>query len=217
MKLSELYGVSETPRSNIKLHLSLDNGDIFIGHFNKYGDNKYTTEQGGETRVFDTESGADFNKVIAWSYAAEAQAMNDIITDTALNFGGGPWHTLADIMPTVQGMMQTDYIKTKHQGNYVLICSGYQYIQAEMSFYSGLDYPQSALERLESIDSITTVTRSDSLNMDTIVLAQLKEPQDELHELYIKGLVEAIIAPKADFDYKDYLRNVDCVIIATGC
>lgn len=56
-------------------------------------------------------------------------------TDTATNYGGGDWGTIANVVPTVAGMISAamgDY----HYGPYVLYASTIQYNQATLNYYT---------------------------------------------------------------------------------
>ena len=56
-------------------------------------------------------------------------------TDTAGNYGGGDWGTIANVVPTVAGMISAamaDY----HYGPYVLYASTVQYNQATLAYYT---------------------------------------------------------------------------------
>ncbi len=60
----------------------------------------------------------------------------DTITDTAANFGGGDWGTIANITPTVTGMIASASTTANRRfGPYALFCATPQYTQAQTSFF----------------------------------------------------------------------------------
>ena len=56
-------------------------------------------------------------------------------TDTAGNYGGGDWGTIANVTGTVAGMLSAASLD-RHYGPYVLYVSETQYDQAALTFYS---------------------------------------------------------------------------------
>ncbi|HHY54607.1 MAG TPA: bacteriocin family protein [Chloroflexi bacterium] len=75
-------------------------------------------------------------------------------TDTAGNYGGGDWGTIANIVPTIAGMVSAANAQHNY-GPFHVYISQTQFNQAAMSFYN--DGSGSALNRIKSLDMIEGV------------------------------------------------------------
>lgn len=76
-------------------------------------------------------------------------------TDTASNFGGGDWTTIANIIPTVAGMVNaanTDH----HYGPFTLYVSQVQYNEASLAYYTD-GSGESPLQRILKMPMIAAV------------------------------------------------------------
>ncbi len=78
------------------------------------------------------------------------------VTDTATNFGGGDWGTLANIVPTVAGMINAANAQHNY-GPFQLYVSQTQYNQAALT-YTTDGSGQTALERLQKLAMVAGVT-----------------------------------------------------------
>lgn len=76
-------------------------------------------------------------------------------TDTATNYGGGDWGTIANVVPTVNGMI-TAAVTDRHYGPYTLFLSSTQYLQAANSYYTD-GSGQTALDRIKNLEMIEDV------------------------------------------------------------
>jgi len=95
-------------------------------------------------------------------------------TDTASNYGGGDWGTIANVVPTVSGMISAAMSTGKHYGPYTLLVSTTQYNQAANSYYTD-GSGQTALDRVRALATIEDVQHipSDILADGAVVLVQM--------------------------------------------
>lgn len=95
-------------------------------------------------------------------------------TDTAANYGGGDWGTIANIVPTVSGMISAAMTTGKHYGPYTLLVSTTQYNQAANSYYTD-GSGQTALDRIKALASIEAVEHipADTLADASALLVQM--------------------------------------------
>jgi len=103
-----------------------------------------------ETMLFSGVT-AQLNGAILYGYRTHP----DRNTDTASNYGGGDWGTIANIVPTVSGAINAAYLDN-HYGPYVLYVSGTQFNQAAYSFYTD-GTGQTALDRLRTLNGISDI------------------------------------------------------------
>lgn len=79
------------------------------------------------------------------------------LTDTATNYGGGDWGTLANVVPTVVGMLNA--ANSYHlYGPFILYVSGTQFNQAALSFHSD-GTADTGIARINKLDVDITVKR----------------------------------------------------------
>lgn len=101
-------------------------------------------------------------------------------TDTAANFGGGDWGTIANIQPTVAGMINAANAQNNY-GPFVLYVSMTQYNQAALTNYTD-GSGESPLDRIKKLDMI-----QDVLSLPVSVLADgellMLQPSAEYIEL----------------------------------
>ncbi len=76
-------------------------------------------------------------------------------TDTATNFGGGDWGTLANVQTTVAGMVNAANAQNNY-GPFVLYVSLTQYNQAALTFFTD-GSGESGLDRIKKLDMIQDV------------------------------------------------------------
>lgn len=77
-------------------------------------------------------------------------------TDTAANYGGGDWGTIANVLPTVAGMINAAN-GDNHYGPFQLYVSQTQYNQAALSYYTD-GSGQTALDRISKLPAIAGVS-----------------------------------------------------------
>lgn len=92
-------------------------------------------------------------------------------TDTATNYGGGDWGTIANIVPTVAGMIAAA-VADRYYGPYVLYVSTTQYTQAATSFFA--DTGENAIDRILRIPEVTAVKPNDTLADGNIELVTMQ-------------------------------------------
>lgn len=94
-------------------------------------------------------------------------------TDTASNYGGGDWGTIANVVPTVNGMINAA-MTNRHYGPYVLFVSTTQYLQAANSYFTD-GSGQTALDRIKNLEMIEDVVHlpPDTLADANTTLVQL--------------------------------------------
>jgi uncharacterized linocin/CFP29 family protein len=105
-----------------------------------------------------------------------------INTDTAGNYGGGDWGTIAHITNTVTGMVNAAKAD-RFYGPFGLFVATTQYNQAMMSYYDGLD--STPLGRLNSWEDIEFVEELPTLADGEIMLVELSP--DVVEVAYVPG------------------------------
>lgn len=95
-------------------------------------------------------------------------------TDTAGNYGGGDWGTIANVVPTVNGMISAAMGTGKHYGPYTLFVSTTQFNQAANTYYTD-GSGQTALDRIKALETVEEVVHlpSDTLADGAVVLCQM--------------------------------------------
>lgn len=95
-------------------------------------------------------------------------------TDTAGNYGGGDWGTIANIVPTVSGMISAAQSTNKHYGPYTVMISTTQYNQAANNHYTD-GSGQTALDRIRLLADVEDVIHvpSDTLADGSVLLVQM--------------------------------------------
>lgn len=103
-------------------------------------------------------------------------------TDTAANFGGGDWGTMANIAPTVAGMVNAANAQHNY-GPFVLYVSQPQYNEAALRTYDD-GSGQSAIERILRMQVVSAVTPlpTETLPAGELLLVQLTAEYMELAE-----------------------------------
>ena len=91
-------------------------------------------------------------------------------TDTAANYGGGDWTTLANIVPTVEGMINAANTDN-HYGPFGVYASSTQYNEAALKYFS--ETADTPLERILRMPMVDFVKPADQLADGTIVVTQL--------------------------------------------
>lgn len=91
-------------------------------------------------------------------------------TDTASNYGGGDWGTIANIVDTVAGMINAA-MADRHYGPYMLYANPTQFNEAAFSFYDSTD--ESALMRIRSLPQIAGFEYLPSLAAGELLLIQM--------------------------------------------
>jgi uncharacterized linocin/CFP29 family protein len=84
-------------------------------------------------------------------------------TDTATNYGGGDWSTIANIVPTVAGMISAANAD-KHYGPFVLYCSTVQFNEAALGYYTD-GSGETPLQRILKLPMIDAVQQIDPTNL----------------------------------------------------
>jgi len=134
-------------------------------------------------------------------------------TDTATNYGGGDWTTIANVVPTVSGMISAA-MGDRHWGPYVLYLPTTQYNECTLAYYtdgSG-DTPADRILRMPQISSINllpTLTAGNILlvQMDRTVVEWAQALDIQVREwmsgdgLQSNFKVLAVAAPKVKSDY----------------
>lgn len=93
-------------------------------------------------------------------------------TDTASNFGGGDWGTIANIVPTVAGMIAAANADL-HYGPYVLYVSQIQYNQAALVYYDD-GSGETPLQRIQNMPMISGVTMLPALADGELLLVDMR-------------------------------------------
>lgn len=94
-------------------------------------------------------------------------------SDTATNYGGGDWSTIANIVPTVAGMIAAAN-GDRHYGPFVLYASTVQYNEAALGYYTD-GSGQTPLQRILAMPEIEAVQKMDAaiLPAGELVLVQM--------------------------------------------
>lgn len=131
--------------------------------------------------VINGASGIVVNGATIYGYRSHP----DRNTDTATNYGGGDWGTVANIIPTVRGMITAangDY----HYGPFHLYVAQTQYNQAALTYYDdgSSDKPIDRIMALPPISGVTMLPQlSDgelllvSMTMETVDWAEVMDIQ----------------------------------------
>ena len=99
-----------------------------------------------EDLLFNGDTGVNFQGNVVYGYTNHP----DRATDTAGNYGGGDCGTIANITPTIGGMLQVVENTNRHYGPFVCYISETQYDQAAQTYYSdGSNAAETALMRLK--------------------------------------------------------------------
>ena len=120
-------------------------------------------------------------------------------SDTAVNFGGGDWGTIANIVPTIQGMINAANADRRY-GPFVLYVSSTQYNQAALTYYTD-GSGQTPLDRILAMPQIEAVKQLDiNILPDRLLFNPLKllahRSVEEVVELIAMG--ERVTWPKVE-------------------
>jgi uncharacterized linocin/CFP29 family protein len=145
-------------------------------------------------------------------------------TDTAAGYGGEDWGTIANIVPTVAGMITAlSNATNRYHGPYALLAATTQFNQASTSFYTD-GSGETGLQRIMRMNHIESVEANDTLADGELVLAQLTEDViDYVEEMPITVVewvspdgmighfkVMAAGAPRVKDDYDDRTGVAHC-------
>jgi uncharacterized linocin/CFP29 family protein len=136
-------------------------------------------------------------------------------TDTATNYGGGDWGTIANIVPTVAGMISAAN-GDRHYGPFVLYVSTTQYNEAALAYFTD-GSGDTPLQRILNLPQISAVQQMDTavLPAGQLLLVQMTmnvvdwaEAQDITVVEWMSGdgmtnefKVMAVAAPRVKADY----------------
>lgn len=125
----------------------------------------------GEEKMLFNGSSVVLNSNALYGYRTHPQRS----TDTATNYGGGDWGTIANIVKTVAGMVSAAALD-RHYGPFVLYVSTTQYNQAALSYYddgSG-ETPLQRILKMPQIDAVQPMD-PDVLPDGELLLVQMTE------------------------------------------
>lgn len=102
-------------------------------------------------------------------------------TDTATNYGGGDWGTIANVVSTINGMI-TAARAAKYYGPYGIFVYDTQYMQAAGEFYTD-GSGQTPLQRILQMPMVSFVESSQHLADGEVVLVTLSREVVELRNV----------------------------------
>ena len=97
----------------------------------------------------------------------------DTNTDTATNYGGGDFGTIANVVPTIEGMISALSTSTnRRHGPFNLYIAPVQYNQTSLSYYTD-GSGQTPLQRILQMPQISAAKANDQLSDGQVLLTQM--------------------------------------------
>lgn len=130
-----------------------------------------------EDFLFEGYSAVNFNGKTIYGYTTHPNRT----ADTATNFGGGDWGTVANPVGTVAGMINAAHLDN-HYGPYMVYAATTQYNQARNSFYTD-GSGDTPYDRIKRLSGIIDMKPSDRIGDGEIVLVQMTRDVVDLAEV----------------------------------